>query len=54
VLPGAYSLFKFEAISGAPMDAFLDLQIRKDENRIETITCGMANAYLAEDRIMCM
>ena len=49
VLPGAYSLFRWEAIEGNPLDMFL-----KNVTQEETPTCAVANAYLAEDRIMCL
>ena len=49
VLPGAYSVFRWEAIKGGPLDAFF-----KNVTRTETPTCAEANEYLAEDRIMCL
>ena len=49
MLPGAYSIFRWEAIKGGPLDAFF-----KNVTRTETPTCAEANEYLAEDRIMCL
>ena len=49
VLPGAYSLFRWKAIKGGPLDAFF-----KNVNSVEIPTCAEANEYLAEDRIMCL
>jgi len=49
VLPGAYCMFRWEAIQGGPMDAFFKLVTSTKEP-----TCSEANEYLAEDRVMCM
>lgn len=49
VLPGAYSVFRWSAIKGGPLDAFF-----RNVTRTETPTCAEANEYLAEDRIMCL
>ena len=49
VLPGAYCVFRWEAIKGGPLDAFF-----KNVTRTEEPTCAEANEYLAEDRIMCL
>ena len=49
VLPGAYSIFRWEAIKGGPLDEFF-----KNVTRTEVPTCAEANEYLAEDRIMCL
>ena len=49
MLPGAYSLFRWKAIKGGPLDAFF-----KNVTRTEIPTCAEANEYLAEDRIMCL
>ena len=49
VLPGAYSVFRWKAIKGEPLDAFF-----KNVTRTVTPTCAEANEYLAEDRIMCL
>ena len=48
VLPGAYSLFRWPAIQGRPLQEFFK-GLRKDE-----LSCGEANKFLAEDRIMCL
>lgn len=48
VLPGAYCLFRWEAIQGGPMDAFFKL-VNSDGDP----SCPEANEYLAEDRVMC-
>lgn len=54
VLPGAFSTFRWSAIKGKPLGAFL--KGAKDEfgdlNKI--MDCADANKYLAEDRIMCL
>ena len=49
MLPGAYCVFRWEAIKGEPLDEFF-----KNVNRTESPTCAEANEYLAEDRIMCL
>lgn len=49
VLPGAYSLFRWQAIKGAPLEEFF-----KRETRSDVPACSEANEYLAEDRIMCL
>ena len=49
VLPGAYSLFKWDAIQGGPMDKFFKLV-----NTDKDASCNEANEYLAEDRVMCL
>ena len=49
VLPGAYCIFRWDAIKGDPLDAFF-----KNVTRTEEPTCAEANEYLAEDRIMCL
>jgi len=49
VLPGAYSLFRWKAIKGGPLDKFF-----KNVTREGLPTCSEANEYLAEDRIMCL
>ena len=42
-------MFRWKAIKGEPLDAFF-----KNVTRVEIPTCGEANEYLAEDRIMCL
>jgi chitin synthase len=49
VLPGAYSLFRWEAIKGKPLDKFF-----KNINRSDNPSCSEANEFLAEDRVMCL
>jgi len=49
VLPGAYSLFRWEAIKGEPLEKFF-----KNVTRKTLPNCSEANEYLAEDRIMCL
>lgn len=49
VLPGAYSMFRWEAIQGGPMDKFFKLV-----NSGADPKCNEANEYLAEDRVMCL
>lgn len=49
VLPGAYCLFRWNAIQKGPMDAFFKLA-----NQVKPPTCAEANEYLAEDRVMCL
>ena len=48
VLPGAYSIFRFDAIIGSPIKEFY-----KGLDKISHY-CAEANQYLAEDRIMCL
>jgi chitin synthase len=48
VLPGAYSMFRWEAIKGDPLDAFFKGITLKNPS------CAEANEFLAEDRIMCL
>lgn len=53
VLPGAYSLFRWKAIKGKPLDAFFkSVTSNKEENKQPS--CAEANEYLAEDRVMCL
>lgn len=49
VLPGAYSMFRWKAIKGEPLDEFF-----KGVNSQELPSCAEANEFLAEDRIMCL
>lgn len=49
VLPGAYSMFRWEAIKGGPLDEFF-----KNLTRTSDPSCAEANEYLAEDRVMCL
>ena len=49
VLPGAYSMFRWRAVKGTPLDTFF-----KNVNSTEAPSCAAANEYLAEDRIMCL
>ena len=49
VLPGAYSLFRWKAIKGNPLDQFF-----KSVTRADHPSCSEANEYLAEDRVMCL
>ena len=48
-LPGAYSMYRWNAIKGEPMDQFFKLV-----NSEKDPTCVEANEYLAEDRVMCL
>ena len=48
VLPGAYSLFRWEAVQGKPLQEFYR------GNNKESLSCAEANKFLAEDRIMCL
>ena len=45
VLPGAFAVYRWEAIRNSPLDLFL-VGLRDD------LTCHELNLYLAEDRIM--
>jgi len=47
VLPGAFSVFRWEAIKGKPIEEFL-----KGLNKHE-LDLLQLNMFLAEDRIMC-
>lgn len=49
VLPGAYCVFRWKAIKGAPLDMFF-----KNVTSEQVPRCAEANEYLAEDRIMCL
>lgn len=49
VLPGAYSMFRWKAIKGGPLDEFFKNVTRKD-----LPSCPEANEFLAEDRVMCL
>ena len=48
VLPGAFSMFRWDAIQGAPLDRFFKGLNKGGHSAFE------ANMYLAEDRIMCL
>ena len=52
VLPGAFSAFRWEAVKGDPLKAFLKGQSLTDSKDESFPTCFEANKYLAEDRIM--
>lgn len=47
MLPGAYSVFRFDAIIGSPIREFYKGLDKLNHD------CPEANKYLAEDRIMC-
>lgn len=47
VLPGAYSMYRLEAVQGSPLKKFF-----KGVDGDDDATCGEANEYLAEDRVM--
>ena len=47
VLPGAYSIFRWKAIKGDPLDEFFRSVTRED-----LPSCAEANEFLAEDRVM--
>ena len=49
VLPGAYSIFRWKAIKGQPLDEFF-----KSVTRSDFPSCAEANEFLAEDRVMCL
>lgn len=49
VLPGAYSMFRWKAIKGEPLDEFF-----KSVTSENLPSCAEANEYLAEDRVMCL
>jgi chitin synthase len=49
VLPGAYSLFRWKAIKGEPLDEFF-----RSVTRGDFPSCAEANEFLAEDRVMCL
>src|ERR1035437_1645494 len=49
VLPGAYSVFRWKAIKGEPLDEFF-----KNVTRTDNPSCAEANEFLAEDRVMCL
>ena len=48
VLPGAFSMFRWDAIQGAPLERSFKGLNKGDHSAFE------ANMYLAEDRIMCL
>jgi len=49
VLPGAYSMFRWKAIKGEPLEEFF-----KNVTREDLPSCSEANEFLAEDRVMCL
>ena len=49
VLPGAYSMFRWKAIKGEPLEEFF-----KNVTRDDLPSCAEANEFLAEDRVMCL
>lgn len=53
VLPGAFSTFRWEAIYGDPLNAFLK-GIMQEMDAKFIPNCAEANMYLAEDRIFCL
>jgi chitin synthase len=48
VLPGAFSMFRWQAIQNDPLEKFF-YGMEKDKH-----SCYEANMYLAEDRVMCL
>jgi chitin synthase len=48
VLPGAYSMFRWDAIKGPPLYEFFR------GNDKMNLSCGEANIFLSEDRVMCL
>lgn len=48
VLPGAYCMFRWEAIKGDPLSSFFIGLNKESHSPVE------ANMFLAEDRIMCL
>lgn len=48
VLPGAYSMFRWAAIQGRPLEEFFK------GLRMNELSCSEANKFLAEDRVMCL
>ncbi|CAI2366934.1 unnamed protein product [Moneuplotes crassus] len=51
VLPGAYSMFRWQCIEGVPLNEFLKGTIISDPSRPYP-SCSEGNKFLAEDRIM--
>ena len=51
VLPGAFSIFRWEWINGKPLDKFLKGATDEFASLDKTVSCSTANMYLAEDRI---
>ena len=49
VLPGAYTLFRWETIQGKPLTKFFDNLEKNGETDM-----AKKNEYLAEDRVMCL
>jgi chitin synthase len=47
VLPGAFSLLRWKAVKGRPIEEFLKGLNKRNLNLLEL------NMFLAEDRIMC-
>lgn len=54
VLPGAFSLFRWECINGDPLERFLKGATDEFGDITQIRRCQTANKYLAEDRIMCL
>ena len=53
VLPGAYSMFRWEWINGTPLQKFLKGQ-KLTSSELSFPSCYVGNQYLAEDRLMCL
>lgn len=49
VLPGAFSAYRWEAITGSPLSQYFFVE----ENSVKEMGPFMANMYLAEDRVLC-
>jgi chitin synthase len=54
VLPGAFSLFRWDCINGEPLERFLKGATDEFGDITNIRRCQTANKYLAEDRIMCL
>ena len=50
VLPGAFSIYRWVAIRGAPLAAYFMLE----ETPLRDISPFTANRFLAEDRVLCL
>ncbi|RHZ35442.1 Chitin synthase [endosymbiont GvMRE of Glomus versiforme] len=52
VLPGAFSAYRFRALKGKPLEAYLKGEVMHANNEAKKGVFE-ANMYLAEDRILC-
>ena len=52
-MPGAFSAYRYRALLGAPLQSYFAGEKLHESNNTVMVSLADANAYLAEDRILC-